>query len=64
MKLYMLTTEDALAKALTKSQKVIFWSKKNSFKFFFFANYGRYNKDPFTNQEVDVLPTNEIYIII
>ena len=32
----MLNAEDALAKTLAKSQKVTFWSKKNSFKCFFF----------------------------
>ena len=32
----MLTTGDALAKTLAKSQKVTFWSKKNSFRYFFF----------------------------
>ena len=33
----MLTARDALAKTLAKSQKVIFWSKKNSFRYFFFG---------------------------
>ena len=32
----MLTGGDALAKALAKSQKVTFWSKKNGFECFFF----------------------------
>ena len=32
----MLTAGDALIKTLTKSQKVTFWSKKNSFRCFFF----------------------------
>ena len=32
----MLTAVDALAKTLAKSQKVIFWSQKNSFRCFFF----------------------------
>ena len=31
-------TLDVLAKTLAKSQKVTFWSQKNSFKCFFFAN--------------------------
>ena len=31
----MLTAGDALAKTLAKSQKVIFWSKKNGFECFF-----------------------------
>ena len=32
----MLTAGDALAKTLAKSQKITFWSKKNSFRCFFF----------------------------
>ena len=37
----MLTTRDALAKTLTKSQKVTFWSQKNDFGCYFFAHcYG------------------------
>ena len=32
----MLTAGDVLAKTLAKSQKVTFWSQKNSFKYFFF----------------------------
>ena len=32
----MLTARDALAKTLAKSQKVTFWSQKNSFRCFFF----------------------------
>ena len=32
----MLTVGDTLAKTLAKSQKVIFWSKKNGFGCFFF----------------------------
>ena len=32
----MLTAGDALTKTLAKSQKVTFWSKKNSFRCFFF----------------------------
>ena len=32
----MLTVGDALTKTLTKSQKITFWSQKNSFKCFFF----------------------------
>ena len=32
----MLTTGDALTKTLAKSQKVTFWSQKNSFRCFFF----------------------------
>ena len=31
----MLTTGDALAKTLVKSQKVTFWSQKNNFECFF-----------------------------
>ena len=31
----MLTAGDVLTKTLAKSQKVIFWSKKNSFRCFF-----------------------------
>ena len=31
----MLTTGDALAKTLAKSQKVTFWSQKNRFRCFF-----------------------------
>ena len=32
----MLTAEDALAKTLAKSQKVIFWSQKMALDVFFF----------------------------
>ena len=32
----MLTVGDVLVKTLAKSQKIIFWSKKNSFRCFFF----------------------------
>ena len=32
----MLTVGDVLTKTLAKSQKIIFWSQKNSFKCFFF----------------------------
>ena len=33
----MLTAGDVLAKTLAKSQKVTFWSQKNSFRCFFFG---------------------------
>ena len=40
----MLTTGNVLAKTLAKSQKVTFWSKKNSFRcFFFFSNCWKYS---------------------
>ena len=32
----MLTAGDALAKTLTKSQKITFWSQKNDFGYLFF----------------------------
>ena len=36
----MLTTGDVLAKTLAKFQKVTFWSKKNSFRCFFWLTAG------------------------
>ena len=36
----MFTSGDALAKTLAKSQKVIFWSKKNNFRCFFLLTAG------------------------
>ena len=44
----MLTTGDALAKTLVKSQKIIFWSQKNGFKYFFFLlTTGKSSKNNF-----------------